>query len=209
MIISFRHNFIYFRPMKTGSSTIEAVLCQSLGPDDIIAGRRALRVPGRKSTAEIPENLAAHSKPKDILNIVSWEFWQGCYRFASERHPYEKAVSFAYFQFGRRQKKDRAIEGNFSKFLDKTVHRGLYRGFDYYSIDGQSVVSDFIRHETLQEDFKRIGAQLGITIPDELPQKKAAHRTDRRPARDILSEEQKRIVFAKCREEFELLGYEP
>jgi hypothetical protein len=39
--------------------------------------------------------------------------------------------------------------------------------------------------ETLQKDLKRIGALLGIAVPDELPQKKVGYRTDRRAARDI------------------------
>jgi hypothetical protein len=34
-------------------------------------------------------------------------------------------------------------------------------------------------------------------------------RADKRPAREILSDEQKDIIRMVCREEFELLGYEP
>jgi hypothetical protein len=82
MIVSFYHNFIYFRPKKTGSSTIEEVLCQSLAPGDIIAGTRALRVPGQDGSARVPEGLVAQSKPEDIIKRVSMDFLAGCFLFA-------------------------------------------------------------------------------------------------------------------------------
>jgi len=34
-------------------------------------------------------------------------------------------------------------------------------------------------------------------------------RTDRRPARDILTKAQKETIYETCKPEFDLLGYEP
>ena len=45
-------------------------------------------------------------------------------------------------------------------------------------------------------------------MPAELPVMKAKTRVDRRPAREILTREQKDRVYENCREEFEILGYE-
>ena len=50
---------------------------------------------------------------------------------------------------------------------------------------------------------------IGIAVPAELPRKKGSIRLDPRPAREILSDEQKETIYHRCKQEFELLGYEP
>lgn len=201
MIISYKYNFIYFRPMKTGSSTIEFVLAPNLGSDDVIPGKRARKIPG----GTVRTGLSAHAKAPEVRNMVTAEFWDRCYRFASERHPYEKAVSMAYYMLHKRQKEGREI--GFEHVLERAVNFGLYRGFDNYSIDGTAVVHDFIRHENFDADLRRICDRFNIAI-DRIPTIKTRHRQDQRPAREILSDRQKEIVFDTCREEFELLGYQ-
>jgi len=243
MIVSYRHNYIFIKTKKTAGTTIEWVLAQSCGPEDITTtarpdereGRRARR---RQSTfsAEDLEDLspaerfrrlrdlrdkAAKRKLKEQLrsegdfhNHISAEqlrplldetFWNSALKFTAERHPYEKAVSFAYFQYNQ---SDRHI-ASFERLLDQVVRQGGYEGFRRWSIGGIPAVDDFIRQESLLQDLRRIGERLGIPIPDDLPQLKGNARKDRRPAREILTDEQKRIVFETCRAEFNLLGYEP
>src|SRR4051794_11030362 len=216
MIVSYHRNFIYIRTRKTASSTIEGVLKQHLGPDDLFVGKGQIRKPrsgGRRANktrleaanGEVPDDVAGHMNAAQIKSLVPESFWNSCFKFTSERHPYEKAVSLAYYKFGKGQER----KGDFTEFLDRIIKRGHYRSFDQYTIDGEVVVSDFVRHETLLADLNRIGRMIGFSVPDELPQKRTVFRTDRRPAREILSEQQKRHVFERCREEFDLLGYEP
>ncbi|MBV8799185.1 MAG: hypothetical protein JO208_05180 [Alphaproteobacteria bacterium] len=217
MIISFSKNFIFIRTRKTASSTIETVLRKGLEPGDVFVRAGGLRhrkdrtpeQKGAHSPQAVPvnegENVAGHMGAADVRKLVPASFWNGCFRFTSERHPYEKAVSLAHYNFG----KVKNSEGDFSEFLEETVQRGNYRSFDQYAIDGEVVVSDFIRHETLVEDLRRIGERIGVAVPAELPRKRTGFRTDRRPAAEVLSDEQKQQVFRTCREEFELLGYAP
>lgn len=143
-----------------------------------------------------------HMTAAKIKEQVAPDFWNSAYKFTAERHPYEKAVSGAYFNY-RPWK-----HGEFVQHLDIFVREGTYGSFDYYSIDGKPVVDDFIRQETLQADLKRIGAKLGFPVPDELRRMKTNSRKDTRPARDILSAVQKDIVFEHCMREFELLGFQ-
>jgi hypothetical protein len=196
MIISYSHNFIYFRTKKTGSSTIQEILKDSCEAQDLYTGAQT-------------EDMRAHIKAAEVIEMVPQRFWRESFKFTSERHPYEKAVSFAYYRFGKRQKKGAPLPGDFEKYLDQVVRRGGYRSVDYYTVSGKVVVDDFIRCESLGADLKRIGERLGIPIPEELPRKKSTSRLDARPAREILSEEQKRIIFEGCQQEFKLLGYEP
>lgn len=209
MIISYRHNFIFVRTRKTASSTIEEVLKENLGPEDVFVSNKQL-VTGQTLTAveTQPEGLAGHMKLSEIRSLVSPQFWDDCFKFSCERHPYEKAVSLAHYNYARGAKRDRRREMAFPEYLDKIVRAGNYRGYDHYSIDGTVAVDDFVQFESLKDDLQRIGTALGITIPAELPRRKTAHRTDRRPAAEILSEEQKVIIYETCREEFGLFGYD-
>ena len=194
MIISYSRNFIYFRTRKTGSSTIKEVLSRFLGPEDLSLGK-------------FTQAHATHVHASKVMGMVPEDFWKRAFKFTSERHPYEKAVSLAYYNFNKREKNGRGVEGGFEPFLDRTVRQGGYRGFEFYAIDGKVVVDDFIRIESFCSDLKRIGARVGIATPEKLPRKRMSSRD--KPAREILSDEHKRIVFETCREEFELLGYEP
>lgn len=159
------------------------------------------------------EDIYAHMKAGDIRARVSPQFWDGAFKFTSERHPYEKAVSLAFYRYGKREriatKTGKRLSDDFATVLDETVRTRLYRSFTFYTIDGRVIVDDFIRHETLEPDLKRIGKRLGIEIPKDLPRKKSSYKLDERPAAQVLSDEQKDIIRDNCREEFELLGYKP
>ena len=198
MIISYKHNFIYFRPKKTGSSTIAEVLRANFGTDDV----------DHNDLSSIDEKTHAHTKAEQIRRMVPRKFWKGAFKFTSERHPYEKAVSLAYYRMGKPGKAEQNQSRPFEEMLDSVIAGEGYCGFRYYSINGRPVVDDFIRQESLSADLKRIGEKLGLSIPDELPRRKSRYREDRRPAHEILSAAQKDIIFAKCKPEFELLGYE-
>src|SRR5690242_11357348 len=104
MIISFLHQFIYIRTRKTASSTIEEVLRRSLAPGDVYVRNNALRTV-RSRIAAAPSlahsaSVYTHMKAAEIAMIVPRRVWRRFYKFTSERHPYEKAVSLAWFNFG-------------------------------------------------------------------------------------------------------------
>ncbi|HVZ90114.1 MAG TPA: sulfotransferase family 2 domain-containing protein [Rhizomicrobium sp.] len=221
MIISLKYNYIYIRTRKTGSSTIESILKESLGPDDLFI-REDLQViaPIAKPGVDIPknENLVTHITVSEIRDLIRDDVWDRLFKFTSERHPYEKCVSYAYFKNrarGKHLKKrgDRELlekheRRDFATYLNRVVNDGEYASFKYYSIDGRSVAQDYIRLETMEEDIRRVGARVGFPVPEILPRKRQTERDDPRPARELLSPEQRDIVYEKCRPEFELHGYE-
>jgi hypothetical protein len=131
-------------------------------------------------------------------------FWAAALKLTVARHPYEKVVSQAYYRLNKKTH----VDSDFNAHLDKIVRKGDFVGFERWSINGKSIIDEFIRQETLLDDMTKIGKRLGIAMPAELPRLKSRTRTDRRPAKEILNDEQKQIVFERCREEFEILGYE-
>src|SRR3954451_1111005 len=208
MIVSFLHNYIYLRPKKTGSSTIEHVLSKDVGPEDIIAGKKAGRIPGIKNVDNRFAQLDTHTKATNVKTLVPEQFWSQAYKISSARHPYEKAVSLAYYRWHKFEKwgvEDE--EKQFSRILYQVVRSNAYHSFKYYSIDGEVIIDDFIRHESFEADLRRVAARIGIAVPDELPKKKQGLRLDPRPASEILSDQQKGFIVERCKAEFELLGY--
>jgi hypothetical protein len=145
-----------------------------------------------------------HMTAEELRELVGPDFFKSAFKVTVERHPYEKAVSQAYYRMFKRQ---RMVE-SFSKFLDRTVRKGGYAGFPIWSIDGEVAVDDFIRQENLVQDLERVTKRLGIAMPDPLPEMKTRTRADKRPAREILTDEQKDVVYETCKREFEILGYE-
>jgi hypothetical protein len=234
MIASRRHNFIFIKTMKTAGTSIELALSPYCGPEDILApisfnhdrmraeqgifprGYANPRIEndyveaiksGHKAIAKRVADRArakgssAHAVPRKIRPLVGEEFWAGAFKFAGERHPYSKVVSLAYHTY-----RDR---GNFEEHLQRTIdtsHR--YIGTRWYiDAEGKVLVDAFIRYESLQEDFDRITDRLGMPRC-ELPRARYNERDDRRPAHELLTPEQKRIIQQKCAMEFELFGWE-
>ena len=214
MIISLKYNFIYIRTRKTASTSIHRALENILGPDDICIRRkyRDLSSVLRKGVVPPEEGFQTHVSAVEIRPYLRRVVWNRAFKFTSERHPYEKAVSLAFYFASKKDKiKGRGRKPpseDFDKVLDSVVKFGRYASFPLYFIDGAPVVSDFIRYESLEADLKRITEKLGLDLPP-LPEKKTEVRTDRRAARDILTKAQKETIYKKCQPEFELLGYEP
>lgn len=143
-----------------------------------------------------------HMPATELRARLPPEFWEKSFKFTSERHPYEKAVSQAFYRY----KADADV--SFDQHLSRVVRKGEYTDWSLYTIDGKMIADDFVRQETLAADLKRIGQRIGIVIPDPLPRSKGMVRHDKRPAREILSAAQKRRIQNVCSNEFEFFGYE-
>ena len=233
MIVSFLHDYIFIKTKKTGGTTVEVTLSASCGPKDIVTPLGPRDEIARAGSRPVCRNFAsdpaierglldaiarddkkaylrarkhsdffAHMSAAEIRDKLAPDFWARAFKFTVERHPYEKAVSAAYFKY--RPQKDKA----FDAYLDDFLRAGTYSSWRFYTIDDNPAVDEFIRQETLLPDLKRIGARLGVPIPDELVRTKTKSRADKRPAREILNDRQKEIVYEFCRKEFDLLGYE-
>jgi hypothetical protein len=238
MIVSFAKNFIFLKTRKTGGTTVEIALTPSCGPDDILApitfgdellrlrdGKLAARnfVGDRTLEADIAEAVLArqedefyrlkrlagrqgafrnHMTATEVRERVPRRFWDSAFKFTVERHPYEKVVSRAYWD-------SRKAAGSDIAELIESAIADLDDGRAVYVIDDAVAVDQVLRLENLDDDLKAVADRLALSLPAMLPRAKGSFRTDRRPAREILSERQKRAIFERQRETFALMGYEP
>lgn len=135
--------------------------------------------------------LWAHALPAAIRERVG-PFWEFAFRFTSERHPYEKAVSLA------------AMTGH---DLETVVFSDTrYVGHQWYLEAGKLIVDRVILHDTLARDFGEVLTHLGLPST-ELPHARRTDR-DRRPAGEQLTASQRAFVYEKCAPEFEMFGWE-
>jgi hypothetical protein len=226
MIVSYSRNFIFVKTKKTAGSTVEAVLAATIADGDIVTQEDGYKHPGsedgfdeealrrQRQEAKLTRRderrgrkqggaFYSHMSAEEMRGLIDPAFWDRAVKLTVERHPYEKVVSQAFYRAFR--------DGSpgIERHLDRILHKATYAGHPLWMIDGKVAVDVFLRQENLKSDLDALGARLGLAIPETLPQLKSKSRLDRRPAREILSEDQKRMVQETCRVEFETLGYEP
>jgi hypothetical protein len=147
--------------------------------------------------------LRNHAPIRRARQLVPADFWADAFKFTIERHPYEKAVSGAYFRIAT----SGAPMSEFPRFLNSFVES--MNDSWLYTINGNLAVDRVIRYENLFEEFCQVLGGLGLDPPEQLPHAKAQMRRDRRPAAEILTSLQKGMIFEQCRDVFERFGYEP
>lgn len=156
-----------------------------------------------------------HMAANVVRNRVPPIVWDNYYKISMTRHPYEVIVSGAYFYLGKRVLAGETI--SHSELLsvidqildDPTISSYTVPNYGIYSIDNKIVASHMIRHERLEEDTHALLAKLNLKTDLPIPRLKTQFRQDKRPAHEILSDEQKRRIYDINRFEFEAFGYQP
>lgn len=239
MIASYSRNFIFIKTKKTAGTSAEIVLsawcsgddvCTPIGPPSAELLRKELGGQPRNFTPdrEVEASLRAaidsgdprairqarqaskatrqfggHEAATTVRSAMP-ELWEKAFKFAVERHPYEKAVSQAYMRL-------HASPGRtFEEVLDEIVVKATYRTHYLYTDRlGRVIVDEVVSFDRMWERIGTLGASFGASMPAELPRAKGNSRTDRRPAREILSEAQRKRIARTAAFEFELMGFEP
>ncbi len=142
-----------------------------------------------------------HMGPKEIVAQIGEDAFEAAYTVSMCRDPYEKLVSQAWFRAGNT---GASFEDMIAHFLAKpeVTNQPLY------FLEGEMVIDHVIRYEHLKDDIADLEAATGLSILEHMSHAKGGYRRDDRPAREVLTPEQKRRCFDMCRWEFEYFGYE-
>ena len=212
MIASFTNGWIFVKTRKTGGTSVEIVLsgwcrepdvCTPVLPDDEIIRARfgglapVTRHNGRPLYNHMPASEISAAFPR---------LWQRAFKFTIERHPYEKAVSRAYWNLGSRGA-DAATE--FDRELAQVIETSSFIDRELYIIDGALAVDEVILHDRLWERIGAIGREAGKSLPDPLPMAKGHFRLEKRPASEILTAAQKSAIQQAAAFEFSTFGFLP
>lgn len=229
MIISHRHRFIFIKTAKTAGTSIEFALATLCGPDDVVTpvsrheeaergehgarnfelppGQRPFYWPLMRLLGKDPrytgEAFYNHMGARRVRDMVGAEVWNGYYKVAVERNPWDREVSNYWFR--TRRTKPRPSFRDF--VLDPARHHPL-KNFQAYTIDGAVAVDHVMRFEALGEELKAFLARVGIDRVPELPRQKGNLRPKGVPYRDYYDDETRAAVARYYPDEIRLFGYE-
>ena len=178
MIVSHTKKFIYIKAAKVAGSSIESMLWESCGPEDV---RTHMDLRGYDETFAgqnlADKKLRPHSEPAAIQRAFGEEIWAAYHKVTCIRNPWDTLVSLFWMRMG----KDAAVRCRFEKwrgdgcptpFQDFTDwvkadkgERPLYDNarFHFWS-DGTLTADTYLRFEHLERDYLNLCHELDLNI---------------------------------------------
>ncbi|HEX3152497.1 MAG TPA: hypothetical protein VHR66_30770 [Gemmataceae bacterium] len=200
MIISHQHRLIFVKTLKSAGTSIEVFLSQHCGPNDVVTPILPHVEPHRPRNHEGYFN---HMPAAAIRNRVGPAIWRSYFKICVERNPWDKTLSY-YHMMNARAGGTLSLD-SFLRSQDLPVNVPKYTEPN----DPKTIIVDRVLHyERLTEDLREVFARIGIPFDGSLGvNAKSEYRTDRRPYREIYTDEQARLVAAAFGEEIALHGY--
>lgn len=224
MIISHKYRFIFIKTVKTAGTSIEVFLSQCCGEDDILTPVMPPVAPHVARNHQgfwnpLPQMLAYrgwsrlavlkrfakqkkffnHMPAKAVRATIPASTWNSYYKFCVERNPWDKVLSGYHMDQSKR-----------TRSLDEFLRKGrLPINYPIYTDnDGQLIVDEVIRYESLMDGLGSVFGKLGIPFNGSLGVKaKSEHRKDRTPYQQVYTEAQKDYVARVFAKEIEMHGY--
>lgn len=226
MIISYKHNFIFLKTRKSGSSSIQYALAAVCGSNDIIVGDDTIQGTNVDTNIQHSFTRDSHVSVRQLKLAMTQEKWASFFKFAFVRNPWDLVVSRYHWE----KKGIGCSISNFREWLPDYVNpqfnelelnsqsnilQPIWESGGGYIKDLQSqfvldqgqIVLQFIgKYENLQEDFDAVSKMLKIETP-QLPRLKAGFR---KPIsyRDYYDERSRRFVEDAFATDIAILGYE-
>jgi hypothetical protein len=148
MIISHTHKFIFVKTKKTAGSSIEKLLYNHLGEEDICTGS----VNDGTPNLNYPAEKDGHINWSRIRDRYPNE-WGNYFKFTVERNPWDFCVS-QFFWYQQTNKSHKTKRG-FESFLVNPKNN--YTNWKLYgNADGTVNVDRVLRYEKLHEEFNSI-----------------------------------------------------
>lgn len=223
MIISHTHKFIFIKSWKTAGTSLEAALSEHCSGDDIVTPLGDYDFNRSENGEWVHKSLNAgdfeqHDFARTIKDKLPAEVWQNYFKFSIARNPWDRAVSFFFWEkrrdpsltpkkrfyhhLGVPYDEFREIRKQFSRYLkgDWPTNDG------FYTIDDALCVDAVIRYEHLAEDFQEVCKRIGVPAT-ELPRLKGGIRKQQRHYSEYFDEESMRIVADRHQNDIRLFGY--
>lgn len=215
MLVSYSHRFIFFHVGKTGGMSLREVL-QSYAeePEKFKIRRPPETIDGKPNAFyEVWQTLLLHAKARDARKELPKDIFDGFYKFAFVRNPWDLQVSMYHFILREPASSTHAqvkAAGSFEGFLDWVSQtpapypKGISKLQRDMITDSQgNLLVDFVgRYESLASDFEKLRLQLGIQA--RLPH---MNRSQHRDYRSYYNERTLALVADLFRADIEMFGY--
>jgi hypothetical protein len=212
VIVSHQHRFIFLKTLKTAGTSVEIELSRVCGPDDVITplpvedevlrAQRGGR-PGQNYEAPpLPERVHEHIRASRVRPIVGRERWDGYFKFAIERNPWDAVVSLFYWM-RRNGKVD-----TFERFLTMpNIEQLATRNYQAYHLNGQVAVERVLRFECLADELADVWRHLSLPGEPALPRAKAGARPAGSDYRELYDDDSAALVGRVFERQIQELGY--
>ena len=208
MLISTEKNFIFVHVAKTGGQSLRAVLKPyCLRPHRGQWRRLMGHLPIRE---DIHARIGMHSSARWIRLKLPRELFDGAFKFAFVRNPYDLAVSrYAFLRKKETHGRHRQTQGqSFGDFLRSEKWRSLLRSADQsamlFDARGGLLVDKVYHFENFAEAYDELMQRLAIDSPPQLPHRNASERKD---YRSYYGPAERRLVDEIWARDIERFGY--
>jgi len=210
MIISHRFRFIYIKTRKTGGTAIEIALSEFLGPDDVITSSPLEGIEARNCPPELRNRFGYYNghEGQDYIRAAFPREWKDYYKFTSERHPVDKAVSGYRWALVSSERYREELGLELKKAKPKSLLHFLNSGrapcdWSKYTEKNKVVVDSIIEHECINKDYDRVCREIGLPN-NGLP---IGVKKTQGPALD-LGKEELEFIRDRFKDEIEYFKYE-
>ena len=221
MIASFSRKLVFVKTRKVGGTSLEIVLSSWCSGEDICSPIPPEDERIRQALGGAPRNFAApdgttkfyNHMPATEIQAALPELWADAFKFSLERHPYEKVVSRAWWNVGRKGGLNKLAllwgrRETISAEIEKVIQDRSYLNFELYTKDRKLLVDEVWPHHEMNDRLAKLARRLGVPTPPALPRAKGGYRKDTRPAREVLTKDQRDQIYEGAAFEFELMGYD-
>jgi hypothetical protein len=159
MIVSHKYKFIFFKTRKTAGTSIEISLSRYCGDDDIITPISDEDEKIRSDLGRGPQNYNINSETnikyynhitaQEVINLLGKKTFDEYIKFCFERNPFDRALSWYFFQKKRNGSSNLLDSESFNSWLNQeyiTCSKGNHNSH-IYKIDNKIAVDYIGRYE--------------------------------------------------------------
>lgn len=205
MIISHRHRFVFVAIPKTGTHSVRQALRALLGPEDL--EQVGLFVDKRFPFPELAHIPHGHISAAQIRPVLGEEAFDGYFKFAFVRNPFDRFVSYCAFMSRDSGHFERAPRA-FMKYVIRELRpfdHILFRPQCEFVADASGrLLMDYVgRNEAMQVSYDAICARLGVAGATLERVNASSHR----PYATYYDDELVAMVAQLYRDDLALFGY--
>lgn len=208
MIISHRHQYIFFAIPKTGTHSVRQALRKSMGEDDVEQVRlNDHKVMPYPEIARIPHG---HISARQIHPVLGDEIYARYKKFAFVRNPFDRFVSCCAFESAELNPNPFLSQPTrFMKHVMRVVrpfnHVLFHPQYTFVTDASGALNLDLVGHtETMQSSFDQICDSIGL----ERVQLAQTNTSEHKPYQEYYDNELVDLVADQYRKDLELFGYQ-
>lgn len=216
MIVSYSRDFIYWKPVKVGGTSVLQALGKHCRGRDIVGQPAALE--GYEGFGRNMKKVAYnnHATPEMIRHFLklSPARWAGFFKFTIVRNPWDECVSRFWHAVAQKRSRLRPedvlrMEIDELRCCFKNYLRSVHNANRvYYFDENDDPVADFyIRFEQIESDYAEVCQKIGVPF-DKLPRMKTDQRRLPAPCHYYYDEESAHLVAQKFAPTVSYFGYD-